>query len=105
MAALTERLEILSDDEWVFPGRNGQNLSGSSLYKVWKPAIKKIGRPDLRFHDLRHTQGVLLALSGASLHEIMARLGHSSPATSLIYLHVAEGRDAELAKRLEKMLG
>ena len=105
MAALTERLEILSDDEWVFPSRNGQNLSGSSLYRVWDRARKKIGRPDLRFHDLRHTQGVLLALSGASLHEIMARLGHTSPNTSLLYLHVAKGRDAELAKRLEQMLG
>ena len=43
--------------------------------------------PDLHFHDLRHTGGTLSAATGASLKELMARLGHSSVRAALIYQH------------------
>jgi integrase len=57
----------------------------------------------LRFHDLRHSGSVLAALSGAGLAELMARLGHASPAAALRYLHVAAGRDREIAEALSKL--
>ena len=47
---------------------------------MYYPARAKAGRPDLRFHDLRHTGAVLAAATGATLAELMARLGHSTPA-------------------------
>jgi hypothetical protein len=45
------------------------------------------GRPDLRFHDLRHTGQTLAAAAGANLRELMARAGQSSPGAALRYLH------------------
>jgi hypothetical protein len=37
-----------------------------------------VGLPGLHFHDQRHPGGTLSAATGASLKELMARLGHSS---------------------------
>jgi integrase len=42
-------------DGLVFPAASGKHMRPSSLYKVYYPAREKAGRPDLRFHDLRHT--------------------------------------------------
>lgn len=43
------------------------------------------GGPDLRFHDLRPTGAVLAAQEGATLAELQARLGHTTPAAAMIY--------------------
>jgi hypothetical protein len=45
---------------------------------VWIKARERVGLPGLHFHDLRHTGGTLTAATGATLKELMARLGHSS---------------------------
>ena len=74
-----------------------------TVYKYWICARQAAGREDLRLHDLRHTQAVMAAQSGASLAELMLRLGHSTPAMALRYQHVAQGRDAQIAAALSKM--
>jgi len=66
-------------------------------------ARDKAGRPDLRFHDLRHSGAVLAAATGASLAELMARLGHSTPTAAIRYQHAAKGRDHEIAALLSKL--
>ena len=42
-------------DGLAFPNTEGKHMHHGSLYKVFKRARRDIGRPDLRFHDLRHT--------------------------------------------------
>jgi integrase len=39
----------------LFPAGHGGHLVPSTLYGVFYPAREAAGRPDLRFHDLRHT--------------------------------------------------
>ena len=75
-------------------------MAPSSLYRVWYPARAAAGRPDLRFHDLRHTGGTLAAATGATLADLMARLGHSTPAAAMVYQHAVEGRDRDIADAL-----
>lgn len=75
-------------------------LSVSLLDRYWFPAREAAGRPDLRFHDLRHTQAVFAAASGATLAELMARLVHSTVGAALRYQHAAAGRDAAIAAKL-----
>lgn len=89
--------------ELIFPSPQGIQLTTSTLYASWWPARRKAGRKDLRFHDLRHTGATLAAQSGATLAELMGRLGHSTPAAALIYQHAAQGRDAEIAAALSKI--
>jgi len=91
-------------DALLFPAAGGGHLSSSSFYRYWYPARESAGRPDLRFHDLRHTGAVLAAATGATLAELMARLGHSSPGAALRYQHAAQGRDAEIAAALSRMI-
>jgi integrase len=84
----------------LFPARNGGSMAPSALYRVWYPARAAAGRPDLRFHDLRHTGGTLAAATGATLADLMVRLGHSTPAAAMIYQHAVAGRDRDIADAL-----
>lgn len=88
----------------LFPAADGiGHLAPSTLYRVFYPARAAAGRDDLRWHDLRHTGAVLAAATGASLAELMARLGHSTPGAALRYQHAAQGRDAEIARKLSQL--
>jgi integrase len=78
-------------------------MQPSTLANVFGPARAAAGRPDLRFHDLRHTGAVMATASGASLAEVMARLGHSTPAAAMRYQHAARGRDEQIAAALSEM--
>jgi len=75
----------------------------SALARHWYKGRAGIGRDDLRWHDLRHSGAVLAAATGASLAELMARLGHSTPAAAMRYQHAAAGRDREIAQLLSKL--
>jgi integrase len=55
---------------------------------------------DVTLHDLRHFGGTQTAISGATLRELQARLGHASPAAAMRYQHAAERRGREVADRL-----
>jgi len=91
-------------DGLLFPAADGTStLAPATLYRVYYRAREAAGRPDLRFHDLRHTGAVLAAQTGATLAELMGRLGHSTPGAALLYQHVAQGRDAQIATALSAM--
>jgi integrase len=100
-------------DALLFPGTDGGHLAPSSLYGRRSTATRKgwgfyearslAGRDDLRWHDLRHTGAVLAAGTGATLAELMGRLGHSTPGAALRYQHTAEGRDMAIARKLSAL--
>jgi integrase len=92
-------------DALLFPSKPGgtHHLGIAVLYPWWDKARTEAGRPDLRFHDLRHSGAVLAAATGASLAELMARLGHSTPRAAMRYQHAAQGRDREIAALLSKL--
>lgn len=91
-------------DALLFPAAGGGHLATSTLYRVFYPAREAAGRSDLRWHDLRHSGAVLAAQAGATLAELMGRLGHSTPGAALRYQHAAQARDVEIAKRLSAMV-
>lgn len=84
----------------VFPAKHGGHMAPSSLYTVWYPARKAAGRSDLTFHDLRHTGATFAAATGATLADLMARLGHSTAAAAMRYQHAAQDRDRAIADAL-----
>jgi Site-specific recombinase XerD len=85
------------------PGSDEPWTNGGPFARVFAVARAAAERDDLRFHDLRHTGAVLAAQSGATLKELMQRLGHSTPTMALRYQHVAEGRDAAIAKAMSDL--
>jgi integrase len=90
-------------DSLIFPAHGGGHLAPGTLHRHYYRARDAAGRGDLRFHDLRHTGSVLAAATGATLAELMARLGHSSVAAALRYQHAAAGRDREIAAMLSRL--
>lgn len=100
---LREHLRLYADtgnDGLVFPAVNGGPMPHSAMYKVYRRARQVAGRPDLSFHDLRHTGQTFAAMNGANLRELMNRAGQSTPSAALRYLHEVDGRQREIAERL-----
>jgi integrase len=74
--------------EYGFPGdRLGNPIL--SLRKSWERVCKVAKIDDLRLHDLRHSYASVGAADGLSLPVIGALLGHSQPATTARYAHLA----------------
>ncbi|MFW0784852.1 site-specific integrase [Gordonia sp. CPCC 206044] len=88
----------------LFPADHGGHLQPSTLYRHFYRARQVAGREDLRWHDLRHTGAVLAAGTGATLAELMDRLGHSTPQAAMRYQHSAQGRDRAIASALSKLI-
>jgi integrase len=86
----------------LFPAARGCHLNDRVFREYLAPALKTIGREDLRIHDLRHFAGTMAARAG-NLPETMARLGHSTAKASIIYQGIASGRDAEVAAKMSKL--
>jgi integrase len=78
-------------------------LQAKALYIDYRKARAAAGRDDLRWHDLRHSGAVLAASAGATLAELMARLGHSTPQAAMRYQHAADGSGAAVAANMSKL--
>lgn len=106
--ALSWHLEIFPPRDRsspVFTGPLSDNLRRATLQKAWTKARVASGHPSLHLHDLRHAAGTLAAQTGATTRELMARLGHASPAAAHRYQHAAERRDADIASALDTLVG
>jgi integrase len=64
---------------------------------TWRDATESAGLTGIHFHDLRHTGNHIAAATGASLRELMGRMGHSTTRASLIYQHRTAERDRLIA--------
>lgn len=118
MPAVREHLStyVTGRQGLLFPATNGtSNLTPSAFYgrlpeghrpgQGWFAARHAAKRDDLAFHHLRHTGAVLAAQSGATIADLMARLGHSTPAAAMRYQHSASERDKAIAVRLSELAG
>jgi integrase len=91
-------------DALVFTSPTGTPLRHNNFRRrVWLPALAEAGLNELHFHDLRHTGNDLTAATGATLREMMDRMGHSSPRAALIYMHGNDGRQRKIADSLNRL--
>lgn len=84
---LSRREDFTGEGELVFVNVLGRALDGSAVRRRFKSARDAAAIRPLRFHDLRHTYGSLLAAAGVDLVTIQAAMGHSQLATTGRYLH------------------
>jgi len=92
-------------DAFVFTGESGRTVWRGTFNKLvkWADAVAAIGAVGLHFHDLRHTGNTLASRApGASLRDVMARMGHDSPRAALIYQHASAEADQGIASAIEK---
>ena len=103
---LHEQLTERSSREFVFTSNQGGPIQKRNfLRRVWEPARISLGRPELRFHDLRHTAATIAIATGAHPKAIQDRLGHSSIQVTLDrYGHLMPGTDADVASGIDDLI-
>ncbi|HEY4896573.1 MAG TPA: site-specific integrase [Solirubrobacteraceae bacterium] len=84
---VSRREDFTGAGELVFVNVLGRALDGSAVRRRFTAARDAAGIRPLRFHDLRHTYGSLLAAAGVDLVTIQAAMGHSQLSTTSRYLH------------------
>ena len=81
-------LERRDDNPYVIVGaKHGSHLV--NLRKPWGRIRAKADLNDVRIHDLRHSFASMAVAGGLSLPVIGALLGHTQPATTARYAHLA----------------
>ncbi len=102
------RQRLLAGDAWedsnlVFTDNLGHHLNNSIVYRHFKRAAAAIGRPDARFHDLRHSYAVASIRSGDDIKTVQDNLGHATASFTLdVYGHVTEQMKQASANRMEQ---
>jgi integrase len=89
---LWEATPYQADDDPVFahPAGTGLPLDGAAATKAFRFALERAGVRRVRFHDLRHTFGTVMAADPrVSMRTLQGWLGHADPATTAIYSHFA----------------
>ena len=90
-------------DALIFTGGRGGPLRPHVLGAAFRESRAVAGRPDITFHDLRHTSDTLAAATGATLPELMHRMGHATPHSALRYLHATKDRDRVVGEALAEL--
>ena len=93
-----------SDDSLVFVGPKNGQLRRPNFSATWRTAITAAELTGFHFHDLRHTGNHITAQSGATLRELMDRMGHSSTRAALLYQHRTAERDRLIASAMDEII-
>jgi integrase len=92
-------------DGRLFRGPKGATPRRNNFNGIWKAAVQAAKvNPGLHLHDLRHTGATLTARTGATLREIMSRIGHTSTRAAMLYQHATSERDLKIAVALDAMI-
>jgi integrase len=94
------------EDDLLFPSETGGPLDGGNLVRrEFKPALRRAGLPQIRFHDLRHSFASLLIAQGEHPKLISEQLGHASVQITLDrYGHLLPASYDSAGERLEAAL-
>lgn len=103
------RKSTYHNEGFVF-ARSGEFAGYPLVVKIVNNRMKRLLKladlnQDLTPHSLRHTHVSLLAEAGASLEQIMQRLGHSNDdITRRIYLHITKPKRKEAAQKFSELM-
>ncbi|PFZ33314.1 tyrosine-type recombinase/integrase [Bacillus wiedmannii] len=85
--------------------QQGKPIIPRNFRHFFKETTKRVGLPQIRVHDLRHTHATMLIEQNVNVKLISSRLGHVSIKTTLdIYSHVLPSMDKSIPDELEKII-
>ena len=91
-----------NSENLVFTNEFGRNLAIHTFYTQFKKIAARIGRPDARPHDLRHTAATVAIASGADIKSVQDFLGHATASFTLnVYAHTSEQMMKDTANRIQ----
>jgi len=89
----------------VFTNPFGKYLTAMTVYKHYKQIVNRLGIPDKRLHDLRHSYAVAALMAGDDIKTVQENMGHHSAAFTLdVYGHVTDEMKKESAKRMDSFI-
>ena len=90
--------------DWLFEGMDrNRHISTSSIHQVFCKAKKRAGiTKPASVHTLRHSFATHLIEGGTSLHHVQLLLGHRSPTTTTVYLHVSRLNLSQVTSPLDR---
>lgn len=107
-AQLEERLAWggrYEDNGLVFAWENGKPIHPDRLSQQFDRYIEKLGLPDIRLHDLRHTYATLALRAGIHPKVVSERLGHSTISITLdTYSHAIPAMQEEAAEKVARLV-
>ena len=91
---------------WLFPGRLPERpISTRSIQKVFEKAKRKAGiKKPATVHTLRHSFATHLLEAGTDIYHIQKLLGHTSPKTTAIYIHLRRQDLLNIVSPLDSLL-
>jgi integrase/recombinase XerD len=90
--------------EWLFEGqKQDEHITSQTIQTIFYAAKKRAGiKKPASIHTLRHSFATHLIEAGTSLHHVQLLLGHRSPTTTTVYLHVSRLNLAQVTSPLDK---
>ena len=90
--------------EWLFEGaKKDDPITTHSIQLMFYAAKKRAGiTKPASVHTLRHSFATHLIEAGTSLHHVQLLLGHRSPTTTTVYLHVSRLNLAQVISPLDR---
>ena len=92
----------------IYHNQNGKDLLfnyyPSTYTRMWQKFIRRNNLKYITLHDLRHTNGSILASKGVDIVTIAKRLGHLPATASAYYLHAVSEEDKKEIEKLDNLL-
>ena len=90
--------------EWLFDGqKQDDHITAQTIQTIFYAAKKRAGiTKPASVHTLRHSFATHLIEAGTSLHHVQLLLGHRSPTTTTVYLHVSRLNLAQVISPLDR---
>jgi integrase len=89
---------LWQEGNFIFAQETGLPLDPSTPYHLFKRTAKRLGLRSESLHSIRHLHATELLNSGAGVHLVKDRLGHSDISTTLrIYAHIRPEQKQEVA--------
>lgn len=97
MSKIKEIYNNQNEDDLIF------NYYPSTYTRMWQKFIERNNLKYITLHDLRHTNGSILASKGVDIVTIAKRLGHLPATASAYYLHAVSEEDKKASEKLDNL--
>jgi len=97
--------EKLSSEDFLFLTNRGEKYSPRTIAEIIKHACEDVGiRKGIHAHTFRHSFATHLIENGSSVNEVQSLLGHKSPETTMIYVHLARPNMIKIKSPLDSLV-
>lgn len=93
------------DRDLVFAHEDGRPAHPDVFSQTFRRAVRRLGLPIIRLHDLRHTHATMGLAAGIPVKIISTRLGHATTAfTQDVYMHSVPALEESAAEQIADLI-